>query len=169
MRIYAVMLFLHVLTVVIWVGGIFLMHFAVRPSAVLLLPPPQRQPLLAAVLGRFFFWVAISAAVVLASGLLMIMGLGAASGAIAAGKNAFAEGFRIAHVSVHLMTALGLAMIALFLVIRFVPYPRLQRAVAAQDWPAGGRALDSIRLLVAINLILGVLTIAAATIGRAVI
>ena len=34
MRLYAVMVFLHVLSVVIWVGGMFLMHFAVRPVAV---------------------------------------------------------------------------------------------------------------------------------------
>lgn len=168
MRLYSFMLFLHVMAAVVWVGGMFLMHFAVRPSAVQLLDPPQRQPLLAAILGRFFFWVAISVAVVLASGLLMIMGLGAASGAIAAGKNAFAEGFRIAHVSVHLMFALGLAMMAVFAHIRFAPFRRLKRAVAAHDWPAGGRALDLIRLLVGLNLILGVLTIAVATIGRAV-
>jgi uncharacterized membrane protein len=51
---YPVLLFVHVLGVVVWVGGMFLMHFAVRPAAVELLEPPARLPLLTRVLGRFF-------------------------------------------------------------------------------------------------------------------
>ncbi|MCK7497690.1 MAG: DUF4149 domain-containing protein [Comamonadaceae bacterium] len=53
------------LAVVVWVGGMFLMHFAVRPVAVAQLPPPQRLPLLAAILGRFFGWVTAAVLVVL--------------------------------------------------------------------------------------------------------
>ena len=34
MRLYALMVFLHVLAAVVWVGGMFVMHFAVRPVAV---------------------------------------------------------------------------------------------------------------------------------------
>src|SRR5512143_1349882 len=47
---YTSMLLLHVLGVVVWVGGMFLMHVAVRPAAVELLQPPQRLQLLASVL-----------------------------------------------------------------------------------------------------------------------
>lgn len=169
MRLYAFLLFLHVLGVVIWVGGMFMMHFAVRPSAVELLPPPQRVPMLAATLRRFFRWVTIAVLVVLASGLLMFFGIGMAAGAMAAGKNAFLEGIRLAHVSVHAMFVIGLVMMAVYAHIRVAPFKRLQAAVAAQDWAAGARHLDQVRLLVAINLALGVIVIGVATLGRAIL
>src|SRR5512145_2106329 len=151
---YTSMLLLHVLGVVVWVGGMFLMHVAVRPAAVELLQPPQRLLLLGAVLKRFFFWVAIAIVAVLASGLAMILEGG---------------GFRNAHLSVHVMFAIGLAMMAIFLHIRFAPFKRLQSAVVAADWPAAARHLELVRLLVTTNLVLGILTIAVATIGRAVL
>jgi uncharacterized membrane protein len=151
---YSVLLFVHIAGVLVWVGGMFVLHFAVRPAAVAELAPPQRLPLMAAALGRFFFWVSIAVVAILASGLALILGGG---------------GFRNAHISVHVMFVLGLLMMAIYLHIRFAPFPRLQRAVAAQDWPAAGRALDSVRRLVSINLVLGIVTTAVATIGRAVL
>jgi uncharacterized membrane protein len=45
----------------------------------------------------------------------------------------------------------------------------LQRAVAAADWPAAARNLDSIRRLVLTNLVLGLGTTAVATIGRSLL
>jgi len=48
----------------------------------------------------------------------------------------------------------------------FAPYGRLKRAVAAQDWKAGGAALALIRKLIGINLSLGLLTIAVVFLGR---
>ena len=151
---YTSMLLLHVLGVVVWVGGMFLMHVAVRPAAVQLLPPPQRLPLIALVLARFFFWVGIAIVAVLASGLGMILEGG---------------GFRNAHLSVHLMFAIGLAMMAIFLHIRFAPFKRLQAAVVASDWPLAAQRMDQVRQLVTTNLVLGIVTIAVATVGRAVL
>lgn len=169
MRVYALMVFLHVLAVVVWVGGMFLMHFAVRPVAMAQLPPPQRLPLLTEILARFFGWVTASVLVVLATGVAMIFGIGAAAGAAAAGESAFGEGMRLAHASVHLMFGLGVLMSLIFAFIRLVPYPRLRGALAAQQLPAAAGQLDLIRRLVATNLVLGVLTIAAATLGRAIL
>ena len=40
---YTSMLLLHVLGVVVWVGGMFMMHVAVRPAAVELLIPHESQ------------------------------------------------------------------------------------------------------------------------------
>lgn len=169
MRLYALMVFLHVLAVVVWVGGMFLMHFAVRPVAVAQLPPAQRLPLLAGILGRFFNWVVAAVVVVLATGVAMIIGIGAAAGAAEAGKSAFGEGMRLAHGSVHLMFGLGIVMSLIFAFIRLVPFPRLRGALAAQQLPAAAGHLDSIRKWVATNLVLGVLTIAVATLGRAIL
>jgi uncharacterized membrane protein len=55
------------------------------------------------------------------------------------------------------MAVLGVAMVAIFMHIRFVHYRRLGRAVAASEWIAGGAALAQIRNWVSINLGLGVL------------
>lgn len=151
---YTTMLLLHVLGVVVWVGGMFLMHVAVRPAAVDLLQPPQRLPLIASVLKRFFFWVHIAIVAVLVSGLAMILEGG---------------GFRNAHLSVHLMFGIGLAMMAVFVLIRVGPFKRLQAAVASSDWPLAAQHLERVRQLVTTNLVLGIVTIAVATIGRAVL
>ncbi len=63
------------------------------------------------------------------------------------------------------MTTVGLAMTIIFGVIVLRFYPRLRAAVATQDWPAGGAALNRIRVLVMTNLILGAVTIALAVLG----
>jgi len=67
---------------------------------------------------------------------------------------------------IHVMAGLGLVMIALFVYLFFVPYPRLRRAVAAGEWPEGAAHLASIRRIVTTNLILGLITSAVAVAGR---
>jgi len=67
---------------------------------------------------------------------------------------------------VHLMNGLGSLMIFIYLHVFFAPYQRLKRAVAAQDWPTGGKALAQIRVLVGINMTLGLLTALIASGGR---
>jgi uncharacterized membrane protein len=152
--IYTTLLFAHVLGVVVWVGGMFVLHFAVRPSAARLQEPAVRLTFLSSVLGRFMSWAALSIAVLLATGVAMIF---------------IGGGFKNAHLSVHLMLAVGLVMMLLYLHIRFAPFKRMRAAVMASDWAAAAAQLDSVRKMVAINLVLGFLTIAIATIGRAVL
>lgn len=151
---YSLLLFLHLAGVIVWIGGMFVMHFAVRPAVASELQPPQRLALMAHVLGRFFYWVTIAIVVILGSGIALILGAG---------------GFRNAHLSVHLMFGLGLVMMAIFAHIRTAPFRRLRSAVAAADWPAAARELQAIRTLVALNLLLGVVNVAVATIGRALL
>lgn len=148
----ALLLFLHLLAAAFWVGGMAVMHFAVRPSAVATLEPPLRLPFMAATLARFFVGVSSAIGVLLASGLLLVWASG---------------GFARVHWSVHAMFTLGLVMMALFLHLRFAPYPRLRRAVAAREWPVAAANLNLIRKLVGVNLMLGVAVFALAVLGRA--
>lgn len=148
----ATLLFLHLLAAAFWVGGMAAMHFAVRPAAVATLEPPLRLPFMADALARFFVGVSIAIGVLLASGFLLVW---------------LAGGFAHVHASVHAMLTLGLVMMALFLHVRFAPYPRLQRAVAAREWPVAAANLGTIRKLVALNLGLGVLVFVLAIVGRA--
>lgn len=141
----------HLLSVVLWVGGMFFAHQILRPAAAELLAPPQRLPLWAAVFRRFFPVVWVSVLTILFSGLYMIMLLG---------------GFKAVALSVHLMFGIGLAMILVFCFVYFVSYAKLAKAVAAQDWKQGGEALATIRRLVGFNLSLGLVSIAVAVVGR---
>ena len=66
------------------------------------------------------------------------------------------------------MLALGLLMSAVYGHIRFALHPRLQRAVAAQDWPGAAAQLNPIRVRVAFNLLLGTLVFVLALVGPAI-
>jgi uncharacterized membrane protein len=57
------------------------------------------------------------------------------------------------------MAVLGVAMVAIFMYIRFVLFRTLGRAVAASEWAAGGAVLARIRTWVSLNLGLGVLVL----------
>ncbi len=59
------------------------------------------------------------------------------------------------------MAVLGIVMMGIFGHIRFALFKRLDKAVAASDWTAGGAALASIRTWVAVNLAIGVAIIVA--------
>lgn len=145
------LIFLHLAGVIVWVGGMFFAHFCLRPVATEMLPPPQRLPLMAAVLGRFFKAVALAIAAILASGLAIML----------------SAGFAASPLHWHLMMAIGLAMTVIFAIIAGIHYRRLHAAVASQDWPAGGAAMNGIRQLVLVNLALGTLSIVVATMGSA--
>ncbi len=141
----------HLLSLIVWIGGMVFAHFFLRPAAQSL-EPPQRIRLMHDVLQRFLAAVTVAVVVVLASGLWMI-------GRVA--KQAVQAGGSFAMpLDWTLMATLGLVMMAIFGHIRFALFKRLQRAVAASDWPAGGQALAAIRTWVAVNLALGVATIA---------
>ena len=75
-------------------------------------------------------------------------------------------GFTGLPLYVHAMFGLGILMMLIFFHVYFSPYGRLRRAVAAEAWPDGAKALAQIRLLVGINLSIGLITIAVGAGGR---
>jgi uncharacterized membrane protein len=71
-------------------------------------------------------------------------------------------GLRAYPPSVHAMIGLGVLMMLVFGHLRLALFPRLQRGIQAGDKPLAARTLNSIRLLVNFNLVLGVLAFVAA-------
>jgi uncharacterized membrane protein len=138
---------LHLLAIVVWIGGMVFAHFFLRP-AVAQLDPPVRLRLMHEVLGRFFRVVMAMSLLALASGVWM---LGRVARQVVQAGGSFQMPW-----SWTVMAVLGTLMVAIFLHIRLSLYRRLSRAVAAADWPAGGAAMGQIRQWVAINLGLGV-------------
>ena len=143
---------LHLLAVVIWVGGMFFAYMALRPVAATLLEPPLRMPLWSQTFARFFPWVWASVILLPVTGYWMILYV--------------FGGFAKLALYIHIMQGLGILMTLIFLHVYFAPYPRLKRAVAAGDFAAAGKQLATIRKLIGLNLILGLSVIVVASSGR---
>ena len=154
---YSMLKLVHLLCVVIWVGGMVFAQFFLRPS-VASLAPPQRLVLMRDVLGRFFATVLVASLLTLASGAWMLMLAMQAGSTGTTGNTGTAFHMPLAWT---VMASLGVLMVAIFGHIRFVLYTRLVRAVAAQNWPAGGAVMAQMRLWVSVNLGLGLAIIAA--------
>ena len=144
-------LIVHILSAVVWVGGMFFALIVLRPATAAL-EPGARLGLWLRVFERFFAWVFAAIVLLLASGYAMIFGVYA--------------GFRGIGLHVHVMQAIGIIMMLLFFHLYFAPWRRFRAAVGRQDYPAAAGQLNQIRVIVAINLILGVITIAVGSSGR---
>ncbi|GAC1031848.1 CopD family protein [Pseudomonas sp. No.21] len=145
---FAALYAVHVLAALVWVGGMFFAWMVLRPSAVQALDAPARLKLWVEVFRRFFLWVWVAVVLLPVSGVGMM-------------HMRFA-GFDGAPRYVHIMMGLYIAMLALFLRVNALQLPELRRAIAAEDWPAGGAVLGRIRRLVGINLLLGLFLVAIA-------
>ena len=143
---------LHLLAVVIWVGGMFFAYMALRPVAATVLEPPLRLTLWSQTFARFFPWVWGAVILLPLTGYWMIL-------------NVFG-GFSGLALYIHIMQGLGILMTLIFLHVYFAPYPRLKRAVAAGDFPTAGKQLATIRTLIGTNLIIGLALIVIASGGR---
>ena len=141
---------LHVLSIIVWIGGMVFAHFFLRP-AVAQLEVPQRLQLMHDVLGRFFQAVLVASLLTLATGVWM---LGRVAKEVVQSGGSFE-----APLAWTVMAVLGVAMVAIFMHIRFALYKRFSRSVAASEWSAGGAALGQIRSWVSVNLGLGVLVL----------
>jgi uncharacterized membrane protein len=130
----------------------FFAYVALRPAAVETLEPPHRLRLWDAVFRRFFHWVWVSVGALLASGFYMIYLYGG-----------------MGHVArnVHIMLALGLVMMLIYVYVFFALYVPLSQNVSNQRWKEAGELLGRIRKLIAVNLIIGLLIVIVAVIGVA--
>lgn len=150
---YATLKLLHLLSIIVWLGGMVFSLFFLRPAAGQLEPALKLQ-LMHRALGRFFRAAMWSATVVLGSGFWMI-------GRVAK-QTVQAGGSFAMPLSWTIMAALGVLMVLVLGHIRFALYKRFDRAVASQDWAAGAAALDTIKRWVSINLAIGVVIVVVA-------
>lgn len=144
------LLLLHLLAAISWIGGMFFAYFCLRPAAADVLQPPQRLPLWSETFARFLPFMAVAIVIIAISGIGLLVPMG----------------FRAAPIGWHIMLTLGIAMAAVFGYVWLALYPRLRDQVAAAAWPAAGQVLNRIRQLVAVNLALGVCVVTAAVSAR---
>lgn len=133
---------LHILSAIVWVGGMFFALLVLRPASGSL-EPEDRLPLWGRTFEKFFPWVWTAIAVLLSSGYWMIFG--------------FFGGMDKLPIYLHLMQGIGWLMILIFLHLWFAPYRRFKKALTAGEFPDAARYLNQIRLLVTTNLVLGLI------------
>jgi uncharacterized membrane protein len=141
----------HVLSAVLWVGGMGFAILALAPSLGTV-DPPQRLALLAGVFRRFFLVVWHAMPAVLLTGWALLFG--------------WYGGFGGAGWHVHVMHLFGLAMAAVYLAVAFGPWRAMRSALAAGETAAAASAAGRVRRLVVLNLALGLATVAVAAWGR---
>jgi uncharacterized membrane protein len=147
---------LHLLATIVWVGGMFFAHMALRPAA-MELEPATRLALWRRVFGRFFPWVWAALILVLGSGYWMALGpveLGAFGG------------MQNVRLSVHVMSGIGVLMALLFLYIWLAPYRRLKAAVDNGAVAEAAAAQARIRQVITVNLALGLIVAVIGVAGR---
>ncbi|MGE0310709.1 MAG: hypothetical protein AB7P21_03680 [Lautropia sp.] len=138
------MLFLHLIGVVAWVGGMLFSVTCLRPS-VGVVPAPERARLMASVLRRFFNLVAIALLLIWTSGPWLWSRIPASA----------------VPLGWYLMLCIAVVMSLVFAWLRLALLGRLDRAIANGPPEAIAAVLAAIHRLVVTNLTLGLLAIAA--------
>ena len=142
---------LHILAAVVWVGGMYFAYVALRPAAGPL-EPEIRLTLWRGVFRRFFPWVWLCIVALLASGYGRIFG--------------YLGGFAGVGLHIHVMQGIGIVMMLMFGHLFFGPWRRFGAAVENKNFPDAAKRLHQIRLIVAVNLALGLVTIVVGASGR---
>ena len=143
---FATLKALHLLAVIVWVGGMAFVLFCLRPAAHVLEPAP-RITLMHAAMRRFIAVVVVAIAVIFVSGVAMV--------AIAWSTSTRAGLAFNMPLNWYAMIAVFFVMLAIFVHIRSVLFRRLDAAVREQRWADGAAALGAMRWEVSINLVLG--------------
>jgi len=136
----------HILSIVVWIGGMYFVHFFLRPSLTTL-EPPQRLILMHATLSRFFAAVLIASLATVGSGVWMI-------GRIAKMASQSGGNFMMPWTW-SVMAALGVLMMLIFFYIRFALFKPFEASVQASQWKEAGAHLGRVRLWVTVNMVIG--------------
>ena len=143
---------LHLFASVVWVGGMFFAYMALRPVAGKLLDVPTRLTLWSNVFARFFPWVWVAVVILPFTGYVMIYETWG--------------GLNNIGMDLMLMQIIGWVMILVFLYIFFVPFHRMTHAIEEKTFELAGKQLNQIRLLIAVNLVLGLFVVVISSGGR---
>lgn len=142
---WSLILALHLISIVMWVGGAAYAAIILRPSLTLL-DTTQRNSVHLQTLNRFFKMLTHVVPTALITGWLMIIHEG---------------GFAAAPWTTNAMQGLGLVMALLFVRVMMGPYQKVRRAIRPQ-----ATTFDSIRTQIFIIVALGLLTILVASMGH---
>ena len=141
---------LHALAAVAWVGGMLFAYLILRPAAGAL-DRPDRLRLWRSSFKRFFILVWHAVIILPITGYAMLV--------------VIYGGFAGAGAHIHLMQTTGWIMIGLFVYLVLRPWRRFGIAMDEQLWDVAEAELATMRRIVAANILLGVVTVAAGAAG----
>jgi uncharacterized membrane protein len=150
---YDIAKLLHLISAIVWMGGMTFMLFALRPALLSQLEPQPRARLMGLVWQRFFAMVAVAVVVLFATGTHLYTATFRAAKAVG-GTGSVPLGW-------NLMLVIGLVMMLIFGHIYFAGFRKFKRAVAAAEWPVAAKTAGLIHTLVVVNFALGWLAIVA--------
>lgn len=148
----AIALALHLVAAIIWIGGMFYAYMILRPVAASLLEPPLRLKLWSEIFQKFFVWVWGIVIVIPATGYFMVF--------------TNWDGFKFVTMDIHIMHGLGILMILIYMHLFFAPYRRMNRALADNNIEEAAKRLSQIRVIVMVNMLLGLTIAVVASAGR---
>jgi uncharacterized membrane protein len=155
---YDIAKLLHLISAIVWLGGMTFMLFALRPSLLAVMEPQPRARLMAEVWQRFFAMVGIAVVVLFATGTHLYTTAFKAAKA-AGGTGSVPLGW-------NLMLVIGMVMFLIFGHIYFAGFRKFKRAVAAAEWPEAAKVAAQIHAKVVANFVLGWLALFAVRLVR---
>jgi uncharacterized membrane protein len=142
---------IHIVAIVVWLGGLFLMSLVVQPS-IRGLDSRLALSLWSRTLSRFMVWGSVSLIAIVASGIALV--------------NLRFGGFSGMPTLHRLNMVIGIPAIALFAYVALVKWQRARRALARGDSIAAETSIRTIRRLMAIILAFGLIASIVSAVGR---
>ncbi|MBA1437704.1 MAG: hypothetical protein FAF05_01730 [Epsilonproteobacteria bacterium] len=147
--------FLHVMSAVVWVGGMIAIRFAAHHSFAEL-EPAQRLPRTAHALKRLFAIVSPLVIILIITAVIMAVGLGFRAAAVDANGNVIDDYAMYIYNLVHLKEVLWMVM-AVNLFAMILRRNKAQRLLESGDMEGAKKALGLIgKYMVPLNIILGI-------------
>ena len=152
-------IFLHVISAVIWVGGMVAMRFAAHQSFMQIESPLHRLERISQALKRLFTIVSPFVVILIITAIIMAVGLGFRTAAVDAGGNVIDEYAMGIYNLVHLKEVIWMVM-ASNLGMMILRRNKAQKLLEKGDSTGAKKALELIgKYMVPVNIALGVIAI----------
>ena len=151
--------FLHVVSAIIWVGGMIAIRFAVHPSLQMIEDPKVKLGRTLAITGKFFHLVIPFIILLILTAVVMAVGLGFRIAAVDEAGNIISQTAYDLYQIVHIKEVVWMVMTANFSWMYF-KRRKAQKLFDAGDLPAAKAAVALIpKYLLPINIALGILAL----------
>jgi len=151
--------FLHVISAVIWVGGMIAVRFAMHPSCSQIENPKMRMERAVHALGKFFNIVWPFVVVLIVTAVIMAVGLGFGAAAVDEFGTVIDEYAMSLYQTVHIKEAIWMIM-AVNLGAMMYRRSQAVKALAADNLPRAKEMLEMIaKYMVPVNIVLGLAAI----------
>lgn len=155
----SMIIFLHVISAVVWVGGMIAIRFAVHQSCAMIQDPKMKMERAVHTLNRLFTIVWPFATLLIITAVLMAVGLGFRAAAMDASGNVIDAYAMSLYNTVHIKEAIWMVM-AINLGVMMYRRGQAQKALKIEDLARAKAMLTPIaQYMVPLNIVLGIIAI----------